>query len=78
MNMNPLARARFAVHNVAKVHRLEADVERMADVLALIHSLADERVAPPFTAEETLTEIARLARAALVGATPPDARLRTT
>jgi hypothetical protein len=32
--MEPLAQTRFAVHHVAKVHRLEADVERMADVIA--------------------------------------------
>jgi hypothetical protein len=60
------------------VHRFEADVERMADVLALIHSLADTRDTSSFTPEETLAEIARLARSALVSATPADHRLATT
>ncbi|QNB15216.1 hypothetical protein [Paraburkholderia tropica] len=43
----------------------------MADVLALIVTLADSDPAP-FTPADTLTEIARLGRAALIGATPPD------
>jgi hypothetical protein len=75
--MNPLTRTQFAIHNTAKVNRLEAAVERMADVLALIHSLSDTWDTSPFTSEETLAEIARLARSALVSATPAAPRLAT-
>jgi hypothetical protein len=32
--MEPLTQTRFAVHHVAKVHRLEADLQRMTDVNA--------------------------------------------
>jgi hypothetical protein len=74
-HMNPFARNGLMLQSLAKVRRLEAGVERMADVFALIVTLADTEPVP-FMPAETLNEIARLGRAALVGATPPEHGIR--
>jgi len=57
-----------------KVRRLEADNERMTEALTLIATMGEDRP-PHLTHEQWLSEIARLARAALVSATPADPRL---
>ncbi|MBB5505846.1 hypothetical protein [Paraburkholderia atlantica] len=63
------------LQSLAKVRRLEAGVERMTNVFALIVTLADTDPAP-FMPAETLKETARLGRAARVGATPPEHVIR--
>ncbi|MGF6900901.1 hypothetical protein P3T22_002167 [Paraburkholderia sp. GAS348] len=62
------------LHSHHKARRLEADVEHIADVLALIVTLAEGGPAPT-TVDEMPDQIARLGRAALVGATPQDEQL---
>jgi len=47
----------------------------MAEVLGLIFTLAENRTTTPPGARDVLTQIARLGRAALAGATPPNATL---
>ncbi|MGF6957977.1 hypothetical protein [Paraburkholderia youngii] len=72
--MNPTIKTRLMLHSHHKAHRLEADVARMSEVLDVIASLA-ESGSEPMPTTEVLKHVARLARAALAGATPPDARL---
>ncbi|MEM5297633.1 hypothetical protein VSR82_25275 [Burkholderia sp. JPY481] len=74
--MNPATRTRLMLHSHHKAHRLEADVARMTEALDMIARMAENRPAPQPPAE-VLGHVARLARAALAGATPPDHRLRT-
>lgn len=72
--MNP-AQNSMLVQSIAKVHRLQADHERMAEVLMLILELAEADAngeAAWTSAHDLLHEIARLCGAALVGVTPPE------
>ena len=69
--MNPLTRTRLMLHSHHKAHRLEADKDRLAEVLSLIVTLAEDRPAP-MTHAQLLTQIARLGRGALAGATPAE------
>ncbi|MGF6986519.1 hypothetical protein QFZ99_006060 [Paraburkholderia atlantica] len=73
--MNPLTRTRLMLHSHHKAHRLEADVARMSEALDVIAAMAAQRPAS-MPATDALAHVARLARAALAGATPPDHRLR--
>ncbi|MGF6607080.1 hypothetical protein OKW45_001980 [Paraburkholderia sp. WSM4175] len=68
--MNPVTRNRLMLHSHHKAHRLEADVARLVDVLAIIATMAENRSAL-MPEGELLAHIARLARAGLAGATPP-------
>lgn len=57
------------LHSQHKARRLEADADRMREVLGVIVELAHDRSGPA-TPAERLALIARLGRSALAGATP--------
>jgi hypothetical protein len=68
MKITPWTRLMLISHH--KATRLEADLDRMADVLSLIVTLAEDR--PALLSDAQLfAQIARLGRAGLAGATPP-------
>jgi hypothetical protein len=58
-----------------KRHHLEADNERLREALRTIHGICEECSAPPYLGFDVRT-IAKIARAALVSATPENAKLR--
>lgn len=65
------------LHSHHKAHRLEADLERMTEVVGLIVTLAESGSAT-VPAGSLLSQIARLGHAALAGATPPASKLVDT
>jgi hypothetical protein len=74
--MNPQTGARLMLHSHHKAHRLQADNERLADVLSLIVTLAESGTTPAHGGN-LLAQIAKVGRAGLAGATPPAASLQS-